>query len=374
MKRDYYEVLGVGNTASIDEIKAAYRKLALKYHPDKNPGDKASEEKFKEINEAYEMISDAGKRAQYDRFGHAGVGTAPPPPGGAPQGYGGAEYGDIGDIFGDVFGDVFGGGASRRRPRERSNRGRDLQFDLELSLTDAYTGTEVPLEIPRQEPCAACGGSGAKPGTSSKTCPQCKGAGQVRFSQGFFSFNQTCPRCRGEGQIIESPCPSCRGAGTSKTTHKVTVRVPPGVDEGTSLRVTAAGDAGPKGGTPGDLYVVVHLKKDPRFVRDGDDLHAESAISFSTAAFGGDIAVPTLEGSVTLKVPAGTQPGTVFRVKEHGFPKLGRRAKGDLFIKVGVAVPKNLNDKQKRALKDFAAAMGEPAAADAENIFKKVFK
>lgn len=376
MKRDYYEILGVSKTAGVDEIKSAYRKLALKYHPDKNPGDKASEEKFKEINEAYEMLSDATKRAQYDRFGHAGVGTAPPPPGGGPQGYGdAADFSDIGDIFGDMFGDVFGGRGGRGgRRREKSNRGRDLQYDLELSLADAYKGVEVPLQIPRQEPCSACGGSGAKAGTSSKTCPQCKGAGQVRYSQGFFSFNQACSRCNGEGQIIENPCPTCRGAGTTKTTHKVTVRVPAGVDEGTSLRVTGAGDAGPKGGTPGDLYVVVHLKKDPRFTREGDDLYLETPISFSTASFGGDIHLTTIDGSATLKVPAGTQPGTVFRVKEHGFPKLGRRVKGDLFVKVTVAVPKNLTDKQKAALRDFARSMGESLPADSDTIFKKVFK
>jgi molecular chaperone DnaJ len=377
VKRDYYEVLGVNKTAGVDEIKSAYRKLALKYHPDKNPGDKASEEKFKEINEAYEMLSDASKRVQYDRFGHAGVGTAPPPQGGGPQGYGdAADFSDIGDIFGDMFGDVFGGarGGGRGKRREKSTHGRDLQYDLEISLTDAFTGVEVPLQIPRQEPCSACGGSGAKAGTSSKTCSQCKGAGQVRYSQGFFSFNQACPRCGGEGEVIESPCPSCRGSGTSKTTHKVTVRVPAGVDEGTSLRVSGAGDAGPKGGTPGDLYVVIHLKKDQRFTRDGDDLHTESPVSFSTAVFGGDISITTLEGSVTLKVPQGTQPGTVFRVKEHGFPKLGRRSKGDLFVKVTIEVPKNLTEKQKGALQNFAQSMGESVQAGSDNIFKKVFK
>jgi len=377
VKRDYYEVLGINKNAGVDEIKSAYRKLALKYHPDKNPGDKSSEEKFKEINEAYEMISDAGKRVQYDRFGHAGVGTASPPPGGGGQGYGdAADFSDIGDIFGDMFGDVFKGGrgGGRGQRREKSSRGRDLQFDLELSLADAFTGAEVPLQIPRQEPCSACGGSGAKTGTSSKTCTQCKGAGQVRYSQGFFAFNQACPRCNGEGQIIESPCPSCRGAETTKTTHKVAVRVPAGVDQGTSLRITGAGDAGPKGGTPGDLYVVIHLKKDARFTREGDDLYAESPVSFTVAAFGGDISLDTLDGSVTLKVPPGTQPGTVFRVKDHGFPKLGRRIKGDLFVKVTVAVPKTLTDNQKTALRNFAQSMGESTPAGSDTIFKKVFK
>ncbi|MBN1822908.1 MAG: molecular chaperone DnaJ [Endomicrobiales bacterium] len=370
MKRDYYEILGVGRNASADDIKGAYRRLAIKYHPDKNPGDKAAEEKFKEINEAYEIISDPKKRQQYDAFGHAGVGTAPPPPGGG--GYGNAgDMGDLGDIFGDMFGDIFGGGRRSSRGGTRSRRGSDLQYELELSLQEAAAGKEIPLEVPRQEPCSACGGSGAKAGTSPKTCPQCKGSGQVRFSQGFFSLNQTCPKCRGQGQIIDSPCPTCRGIGRIKSKNKITVRIPPGVDTGTSLRVTGAGDAGSKGGPPGDLYVVIRLRRDPKFKRIGDDIHTEISISFTKAAFGGESEVDTIDGKVTLKVPAGTQPGTVFRVREAGFPKLGRRAKGDLLVKANVSVPRNLSEKQKKALKDFAHTMGEDVKDS--GVFKRVF-
>jgi len=377
MKRDYYEILGVGKNASQDEIKTAYRKLALKYHPDKNPGDKSAEERFKEINEAYEMVSDVQKRQQYDSFGHAGVGTAPPPQGGAGGVYGDAgDYSNVGDIFGDIFGDVFGGagGGARRSGggASRNRKGADLQYDLELSFNDAAKGIEIPLEIPRQELCAVCHGSGAKAGSSSKTCTQCKGSGQVRYAQGFFSFAQTCPKCKGEGQVIETPCQSCRGQGRVKGTNKVTVRIPPGVDEGTSLRVTGAGDMGSKGGTPGDLYVVIRLKKDARFTRVDDDLHTEVDISFIKAALGGESEVETLEGKVKVKIPPGTQVGTTFRIREAGFPHLGRRGKGDLLVKTNLVVPKNLTEKQKATLRLYAQATGE-SVVEPSGVFKKVF-
>ncbi|MCX5782506.1 MAG: molecular chaperone DnaJ [Elusimicrobia bacterium] len=359
MKQDYYDILGLSKGARIEDIKGAYRKLALKYHPDKNPGNKSAEEKFKEINEAYEVLSDSQKRSMYDAYGHAGVGTAPPPQGGPGgfEGFGGFEGTSAEDIFGDIFGNIFGG-TSRTRAT-RSNKGSDLEYELELSMLDAMKGKEVPLEIPRQEICSTCNGTGAKPGTSSKKCPECKGSGQVRYSQGFFSFSQTCQRCRGEGQVIESPCSTCRGTGRIKGRHKVTVRIPPGVDNGTSLRVTGAGDVAGRGGTPGDLYVVIRLRSDPRFKRQGNDLYTGLTITYSQAVLGGEFEAPTLEGSVKLKIPQGTQPETTLRIKEHGFPVLGRRVRGDLYVKVNVEVPRTLNEKQKTALRQYAQSMGE---------------
>ncbi len=366
-KRDYYEILGVPKNARIEDIKAAYRKLALKYHPDKNPGDKVSEEKFKEINEAYEMLSDSQKRSRYDAYGHAGVGTAPPPPGGGAgpggfEGFGGFEGASAEDIFGDIFGNIFGGaqgGSFRRQRGGRSNRGQDLQYEVELTLLDAMQGTEIPIDIPRQENCPTCGGTGARPGTSVKKCPDCRGTGQVRYSQGFFSFSQACQRCEGEGQILESPCPTCRGSGKTKGHHKVTVRIPPGVDDGTSLRVAGAGNAGGRGGVPGDLYVVVRLKSDPHFKRKENDLYTDLSITYSQAVLGGEFSVKTLDGTVKLKIPQGTQPGTTFRVHEKGFPVIGRRMRGDLYVKVNISVPKSINDRQKTALRQFAQSMGE---------------
>jgi len=375
VKRDYYEILGVAKNSTADQIKSAYRQLALKYHPDKNQGNKAAEEQFKEINEAYEMLSDGQKRAQYDRFGHAGVGTAPPPPG-AGGGYatgGNVDFGDfssVGDIFGDMFGDVFSGRGGRRGGGAR--KGADLRYDLELTLHQAFSGAEIPLEIPRMESCPVCSGSGAKPGTSPKTCPQCKGTGQVRYSQGFFSFAQTCPRCRGTGETIDTPCPRCHGQGAVKGTHRITVRIPAGINEGTSLRVAGAGDASEKGSAPGDLYVVVHLKKDPVFSREDDDLITELPLAFSHAVLGGEFAVSTIGGKVTLKIPAGTQPHTTFRVRNEGFPHIDRRGRGDLLVRTTIVIPKNLNDKQKAALHQFAQSVGEDVPGS-DGIFKKVF-
>lgn len=380
MKKDYYELLGVPKTAADDEIKSAYRKLALKYHPDKNPGDKAAEEKFKEINEAYEILSTPQKRAQYDRFGHAGVGTAPPPQGGQGN-YGDyADFSSVGDIFGDMFGDIFSGQGGGGRRAQRQRRGDDLQYSLELSLVDAAKGTESSIEVPHYENCAQCGGTGAKQGTAPKTCPQCKGSGQVRYSQGFFSFSQTCPKCLGEGTIIDSPCQQCKGAGRQKLNKKITVRIPPGVDEGTSLRVAGAGDIPERGGQPGDLYVVIHIKKDQRFRRQGDDLNTDLKLTFPQAVFGGDFDVPTIDGKIKLKVPPGSQPGTIFRVQGEGMPRLGRKGNGDLLIKMTVTIPKNLNERQKLALRQFMQASGSAVSESADTasnaqsgVFKKVF-
>ncbi|HBU68890.1 MAG TPA: molecular chaperone DnaJ [Elusimicrobia bacterium] len=372
MKRDYYEILGISKNASPDEVKAAYRQLALKYHPDKNSGNKEAEEKFKEINEAYEMIGDPTKRAQYDRFGHAGVGTAPPPKPGEGGGPGFGDFSSANDIFGDFFSDVFG--AQRGGRSSRQKRGDDLRYDLEISFKDALTGIEVPLEIPKKDICTACGGTGARAGTTPKTCPQCKGVGQVRYSQGFFSFGQKCPQCKGEGQIIESPCRTCKGTGAVKSDHKMTVRIPAGVDDGTSLRVAGAGDLAGKGSIPGDLYVVVHIKNDARFGRQGDDIVTDLRVSFPKAALGSEYEVPTITGKIKFKIPPGTQPNTVFRVKGEGFPHLGGKGKGDLLVKVVVFVPQNLNEAQKSALHQFLQASGEADSGDSGNIFKKVFK
>ncbi|MBN1622361.1 MAG: molecular chaperone DnaJ [Endomicrobiales bacterium] len=373
MKKDFYEVLGVQKGASADEIKAAYRKIALKNHPDKNPGNKEAEDKLKEANEAYEVLSDPKKKQMYDQFGHAGMGAAPPGAGG----YGGFEgfgdFGDfssVGDIFGDFIGDIFGGGGRRRS--SRSARGADLRYDLELTLEQAAKGAEIPIDASRHEICSECNGSGAKPGTSTKVCPKCKGQGQVRFNQGFFSFAQTCPQCGGQGKVISSPCTVCRGTGQKKSSQSIKVRIPAGVDEGTSLRVAGAGDVPPKGGTPGDLYVVISLKEHPHFKRERDNLHTELKLNFPEAVFGGDFEVPAIDGKIKLKIPAGTQPGTVFRVRNEGFPHLGKRGKGDLLVKANVEVPKVLNEEQKAALRDFARASGIKEN-DSSNIFKKMF-
>ena len=372
MKRDYYEVLGIGKSASVEDLKNAYRRLALKYHPDKNPGNKEAEEKFKEINEAYEVLSDSEKKSRYDSFGHAGVGKAPPGSGG----YGGAvDFGDfssVGDVFGDIFGDIFGGGG--RRPAKRSQKGEDLQYELELTLKEAAEGKEVPLGIPRSELCPKCGGSGAKPGTNLSTCPQCKGKGQVRYSQGFFSFAQSCPRCGGRGQSIEYPCPNCRGAGRVKATNHITVRIPPGVDNGTSLRVAGAGNFSAGSLVPGDLYVIIRLQEDGNFKKQGDDLVTEFSLTFPQAVFGGEFDINTLTGTIKLKIAAGTQPGTILRARGEGFPHLGVKAKGDLLVRIYVNVPKNLTEEQKSVLRQYANLTGDEIKKEADNIFKRVFR
>jgi len=374
-KKDYYEVLGVSKGANSDELKSAYRKLALKYHPDKNPDNKDAESRLKEINEAYEMLADPKKRQMYDQFGHAGVGTAPPPPGGG-AGYGDfggySGSGDIGDIFGDFIGDIFSGGGGSRRGSSRVRRGSDLRYDMELSLLDAINGIEIAIEVNRSEACSQCDGTGAKPGTSAKPCPQCKGSGQVRYNQGFFSFSQTCPQCHGEGKVITTPCPACRGTGSKKGTNKITVRIPPGVDEGTSLRVSGAGNVPGQGGVPGDLYVVITLKKDPNFTRENDDLLTELKITYPEAVFGGDFDVPTLEGKLKLKIPQGAAAGTVFRVHNEGFPRLNKRGRGDLMVRLIVDIPKTLNFQQKQALREYARTIGIKETSSS-NIFKKVF-
>lgn len=344
-KRDYYEVLGVEKGATADDIKKAYRKLAMKYHPDRNPDDKAAEEKFKEANEAYEVLSDEDKRAAYDRHGHAGV----DPNMGAGGGFGGG--GNFSDIFGDVFGDIFGGGGARGG--QRSNRGSDLRYTLELDLEEAVRGTTVQIRVPKLSTCEVCDGSGAKPGTSVDTCRTCGGQGQVRVQQGFFSMAQTCPTCRGRGKTIKDPCNACHGQGRVEKTKTLEVKIPAGVDTGDRIRLSGEGEAGVNGGPAGDLYVQVAVRQHKIFERDNADLYCEVPISFADAALGGELEVPTLDGRVKLKIPEGTQTGKLFRLRGKGVKPVRGGGPGDLLCKVAVETPVNLSRKQKDLLREF---------------------
>ncbi len=352
-KRDYYEVLGVGRSASDSEIKSAYRKLAMKHHPDRNPGDKAAEEKFKEAAEAYAVLCDAEKRTLYDRYGHAGVSSAA----GAGAGFDPsvfAEFGDFADILGNMFGfgDLFGG-----RRRGGPQRGADLRYDLEITFEEAAKGTETTIQIPRQEACDACRGSGAAPGSSPATCPTCRGVGQVRRQQGFFTLATTCPQCRGNGQIITKPCQTCSGVGRVQRERKITVKIPAGIATGQQLRLQGEGEAGGAGGPAGHLYVVVHVHEHAFFRRDGNNLFCEIPVNFTTVALGGEILVPTLDGTETVKVPEGTQTGTTLRLRHKGMPDVNGRARGDLFATVQVQTPKKLTREQRRLLDELAKAL-----------------
>jgi len=346
-KRDYYEVLGVNRDASAEEIKKAYRKLAMKHHPDRNAGDKVSEEKFKEANEAYEMLTDENKRAAYDRFGHAGVDPT------AAGGFGGAGAGgfsgSFADAFGDIFGDIFGGG----RGRSTVFRGADLRYNLEITLEQAARGTETKIRIPTLAECGTCNGSGAKPGTKPATCPTCHGHGQVRMQQGFFSIQQTCPKCHGSGKFVQSPCAECHGAGRVKHHKTLSVKIPAGVDEGDRVRLSGEGEAGVNGGPAGDLYVVVQIKPHPVFQRDADDLHCEMPVSISTAALGGEVEIPTLDGQARIRIPAETQTGKVFRLRGKGVKGVRSHSPGDLLCHVVVETPVNLTERQKELLREF---------------------
>ena len=344
-KRDYYEVLGVARTATEQEIKSAYRKLALNYHPDRNPGDRAAEEKFKEAAEAYSVLADGDKRHMYDRFGHAGLGGAAT--GFDPNVFTGFEdiLGGLGDIFG--FSDVFGGGGRRRGgPR----RGADLRYDLEISFAESAADVETSIQIPRQETCETCDGNGAAEGTKPTTCPQCHGRGQLQYQQGFFTVARTCAQCRGSGQIIAKPCATCRGAGRIQKERKLTVRIPAGIATGQRLRISGEGEAGAGGGPRGDLYVVVQVQDHPFFQRDGNDLHCEVPLNFTTLALGGDVEVPTLDGHDTFTVPSGTQTGTTFRIRGKGMPDVGGRGRGDLLVTFKVTTPKKLSKEQRKLL------------------------
>ncbi|MCA1591305.1 MAG: molecular chaperone DnaJ [Acidobacteria bacterium] len=350
-KRDYYEVLGVSRTATEAEVKGAYRKLAVRYHPDKNPGDAAAEEKFKEAAEAYSVLSDADQRERYDRFGHAGVSSA----GGA--NWGAAGFGGIEDILGEFFGfgDMFGGGRGGGGARRTAaQRGADLRYDLEMTLEEAAAGMTAQLRIPRLEACDNCKGSGAATGTQPENCPTCAGTGQVRYQQGFFSVARTCGNCRGAGRIIKSPCDSCRGTGRVEHEKSMEVKIPAGVETGSRLRITGEGEGGTQGGPAGDLYVVIHVKEHEQFERQGSNLYASMPVTFAQAALGSEITVPTLEGQEQLKISAGTQTGTVFRLKGHGMPVLGGRGRGDLFVSVTVVTPTTLTREQRKLLEQLA--------------------
>jgi len=346
-KRDYYEVLGVKRDASEDDIKKAYRKLAMQHHPDRNPDNPKAEERFKEAKEAYEVLCDPDKRAAYDRFGHAGV-DAHSGAAGAAGGFGGG----FADAFGDIFSEIFGGGG---RARSNVYRGADLRYNLEITLEDAARGAETKIRIPTLERCETCHGTGAKAGTEPVTCQSCGGHGQVRIQQGFFSIQQTCPRCSGTGKVIKDPCSPCQGSGRVKRQKTLSVKIPVGVDEGDRIRLSGEGEAGVNGGPPGDLYVVIRLKPHPVFQREENDLHCEMPVSFTAAALGGEIEIPTLDGSAKIRIPAETQTGKVFRLRGKGIKGVRSQAHGDLMCHVVVETPVSLTARQKELLLELEA-------------------
>jgi molecular chaperone DnaJ len=349
-KRDYYEVLGVARNADEAELKKAYRALALKHHPDRNPDDPAAEERFKEASEAYAVLSDPEKRRAYDRFGFQGIGGS----GGFPD-FG--DLGSFGDVFNDLFGDLFGGRAGGRR-QGRGQRGADLRYNLEIELSDVLEGIEAQIKIPKMRACETCRGSGARPGTRPETCQRCRGSGQIVLQQGFFRISRPCDACAGAGEIVRERCADCRGAGRIEGQQSVTVRVPAGVDEGTRLRLTGEGEAGIAGGPPGDLYVVIAMKPHPLFTREGQDLHCEVPISFTQAALGAEIEVPTLEGKVEQRVPEGSQSGKRIRLRGKGLPSLRSSARGDQYLHLFVEVPTKLSKRQRELLEELAEESG----------------
>jgi molecular chaperone DnaJ len=366
-KRDYYEVLGVERTVSAEEIKKSYRKLAIKYHPDKNPGDKTAEEQFKELGEAYEILNDAEKRALYDQYGHAAFDRR--------SGYGrGGGFHDPFEVFREVFGggnifeDLFGGG--RGDPRE-ANRGDDLRYDMEITFEEAAHGCEKEITVTKPERCDECQGSGAEAGSKIKTCPVCGGRGQVVSSRGIFSIAQTCPQCHGAGRVIEKPCKSCRGVGRKEKTSKIKLRIPAGVDSGSRLRSAGNGEAGLRGSPSGDLYVVIHVKPHEIFQRDGDDLLCEVPVSFVQAALGAEVNVPTLQGPAPVKIPPGTQPGAMFRLKGKGIKNIQGYGHGDLHVRINVEVPTHLSATQKAKLQEFADLCNGKESPLSQTFFEK---
>jgi molecular chaperone DnaJ len=369
-KADYYEVLGVSRDASDQELKSAYRKQALKYHPDRNPGDHAAEEKFKEASEAYQVLSDADKRAAYDRFGHAGVSGA------GPSGFGGfSTTVDLGDIFGDLFGEMFNvGGGQQRQNRQR--RGEDLRFDLAIDFEDALFGKETDIKIRRFEGCETCHGTGSASGRGPSTCPQCQGRGQIRYQQGFFSVARTCSACGGAGVIVTDPCATCHGETRVAKEVKLNVKVPPGVEDGTRIRYSGEGDAGRSGGATGDLYIVLSIRAHDLFQRDGYDLHCVVPISFPQAALGAEIEIPAIDGAVKVKIPEGTQSAKELRVRGRGVPHLNEKGRGDLIVKVVVQIPRKLTRAQRdliAQLADSLAVENEPAAPGLLDKMKDLF-
>ena len=375
-KKDFYEVLGVPKNASDDEMKKAYRKLAMKYHPDRNQGDaaKAAEEKFKEVKEAFEILSDAQKRAAYDQYGHAGVDPN------MRGGMGGAEgFGGFAEAFGDIFGDMFGGGGARGRGGRQVYRGGDLSYAMEITLEEAAKGKEAQIRIPSWDNCDTCHGSGAKPGTSPKVCTSCNGQGVVQMRQGFFSVQQTCPQCRGSGKIIAEPCLACHGQGKIKKQKTLEVKIPPGIDNGMRIRSTGNGEPGVNGGPPGDLYIDIRVKKHDIFERDGDDLHCEVPVSFITAALGGEIEVPTLQGKAAIDIPEGTQAGKQFRLRGKGIKGVRASYPGDLYCHIVVETPVKLTEYQRKLLKELEESLNKggdkhsPSTASWTDRLKKSF-
>jgi molecular chaperone DnaJ len=362
-RRDYYDILGVSRDASEQEIKSAYRKLALKFHPDKNPNDKHAEENFKEAAEAYSVLSDPEKRARYDRFGHSGLQ-------GGFAGFDPATFGDFGDILGDFFGfgDIFGGGRRRGGPE----RGADLRYDLKISFKEAAFGIRTKVKIPRQETCSSCNGHGTAKGKSPITCPACHGAGQVRYQQGFFSISRTCAQCNGSGKIIRDPCETCQGRGLVRKEKVLEIKIPAGVDNGARLRIQGEGEGGAHGGLSGDLYVVIYVEEHPFFQRQGNNIYCQIPIAVTTAALGGEVTVPTLEGEERLKIPEGTQGGTVFRLRNKGIVSLGERGRGDQFVTVTVVIPTKLSKEQRQLYETLAKISKEDDLLQERNIFDKV--
>jgi len=369
-KRDYYEVLGVAKDADENTVKRAYRKLAMKYHPDRNPDDDAAAEHFREVTEGYEVLSDAAKRARYDQYGHAGVDEQMQDfwRGGGGGGFQDSHaFRDFGDLFGDVFGDVFSGGGSR------AARGADLRYNLNLSLEEAANGKEVELDIPKHVSCDTCHGSGARPGTNPVPCSTCGGHGQVQMQQGFFAVRRTCPTCHGSGARIESPCTQCGGAGRSKVNKKLKVKIPSGVYDGAQVRVSGEGEVGQQGTTAGDLYIVIALKKHSIFERDGADLHCTMPVTFPQATLGAEVDAPTLDGRVKIRIPAGTEGGRVFRLRGHGVPDIRTQSqKGDLYVRVQIAVPKKMSGRQEDLLRQFAAEAGDDVYPERSSFLGKV--
>jgi molecular chaperone DnaJ len=369
-KRDYYEVLGTPRDAGEAELKKAYRKIALESHPDRNPDDPAAEERFKEASEAYAVLSDPDKRRAYDRFGFAGVGAGGP--GGTGAGDFGADLGNFTELFNDLFGDLFGQRGAQGRRRGRGQRGADLRYNLEIKLGDVLTGIESKIRIPKMRPCKTCEGSGVKPGTSPERCTRCRGTGQLMFQQGFFRISRPCDECGGVGETVKHRCADCRGAGRIEGSQSIQVTVPAGIEEGQRLRLTGEGEAGIAGGPPGDLYVVISIKQHALFERDGMDVNCEVPVPFVQAVLGAEIEVPTLEGKVNLRIPEGTQSGTVMRLRGKGLPALRSSARGDQLVRIFVEVPTKLTDRQRELMDQFAAETGHDVSPQSKGFLDKL--